>query len=75
MDRDFHRLDCVKFFGSPLRIKRWNTHKIKVSNVKGILAWSRMSWVGRATCRGILIRGGSSLQSDSHLLSECTQLL
>lgn len=38
MDRDFHTFDCVKSFGSPLGIKRWNPHKIKVSNVKDILA-------------------------------------
>lgn len=76
MDRDFHRFDCVKSFGSPLGIKGWNTHKIKVRNVKGILARGRMksSSVGRGTCRGVLplvdppCRGFPSAQQRTKLL-------
>lgn len=35
---NLYTFDCVKSLGSPLGITRWNIFKIKISNVKGLLA-------------------------------------
>lgn len=40
MGSNFHTFDCAKSLGSPLGTTRWNVHKIKVSNIKTLLALS-----------------------------------